>query len=718
MCVMCCKFFTPLLPLLAGYQSSSASSSCKHNKLPESDYQRKAFRGAAAASGLSPVSRGRTLAPAAEPATCLAAPRRGVQTHAPPSPETPLPPPRVPSKPPSASASGRPPPMEAPPRLPYRHLPQHLAGLLKTRPLHDLLSDASTSRAARHLFDAVPRPTPALCGTLISALSRLSSHRELLDAFSSLHRRGSDVPPGCVPLVVKSCALLAASRQGKQVHCHAIVRGLLGDVFVQTALVDFYAKNGDMDCAVKVFDEMPVKDPIPMNCLITGYSKSGDVVKARRLFDGMVRRTSASWNSMIACYAHGGEYQEALRLFHRMLSEGARPNAITIATMFSICAKTGDLETGKWTRSLIAEQDLQNMIVHTALMEMYVKCRAIDEARREFDRMQQRDVVAWSTMIAGYAQNGRPHESLELFERMKATSCKPNEVTLVGVLSACAQLGSDELGGQIGSHVESQNLPLTSYLGSALIDMYTKCGHVGRARSVFNRMEHKVVITCNSMMRGLALNGFAQDAITLYKEMTEEDVQPNEITFVALLTACTHAGLVDQGMSFFKEMKTIHHVSPQVEHCACIVDLLCKSGRLREAYKFICDMEVEPNAVIWSTLLSACRAHADVELAKLAASKLLVLEPDNSSIYVLLSNIYADAGLWGDVREIRDLMRSKNVQKLSAYSWIELDGEVHKFLVQDTYHPKSAEIFNVVDGMGLHLDDVDSDPDLFVLEHY
>ena len=455
-----------------------------------------------------------------------------------------------------------------------------------------------------------------------------------------------------------------------------------------------------------------------MNCLITGYSKSGDVVKARRLFDGMVRRTSASWNSMIACYAHGGEYQEALRLFRRMLSEGARPNAITIATMFSICAKTGDLETGKWARSLIAEQDLQNMIVHTALMEMYVKCQAIDEARREFDRMQQRDVVAWSTMIAGYAQNGRPHESLELFERMKATSCKPNEVTLVGVLSACAQLGSDELGGQIGSHVESQNLPLTSYLGSALIDMYTKCGHVGRARSVFNRMEHKVVITWNSMMRGLALIGFAQDAITLYKEMTEEDVQPNEITFVALLTACTHAGLVDQGMSFFKEMKTIHHVSPQVEHCACIVDLLCKSGRLREAYKFICDMEVEPNAVIWSTLLSACRAHADVELAKLAASKLLVLEPDTSSIFGLLANIYADAGLWGDVREIRDLMRSKNVQKLSAYRWIELDGEVHKFLVQDTYHPKSAEIFNVVDGMGLHLDDVDSDPDLFVLEHY
>ncbi|TKW16419.1 hypothetical protein SEVIR_5G298600v4 [Setaria viridis] len=591
-------------------------------------------------------------------------------------------------------------------------LPTNLAHLLKTRPLHALLSDASTSRAARHLFDAVPHPTAALCSAFLSGLSKLSLHLELIEAIYSLHCRGAGIPPGCFPLVLKSCALSAATCQGRQAHCHALVRGMLGDVFVQTALVDFYAKNGDMVSAVKVFEEMPVKDPIPMNCLITGYSKSGDVEKARRLFDGMPRRTSASWNSMIACYAHGGEFHEALALFDRMLSEGASPNDITITTVFSICAKTGDIDTGRRARALIGERDLQNMIVHTALMEMYVKCRAIDEARQEFDQMPRRDVVAWSTMIAGYAQNGRPHESLELFERMKATNCKPNEVTLVGVLSACAQLGSDELGEQIGNYVESQRLPLTSYLGSALIDMYIKCGHVGRARNVFTRMEQKVVISWNSMIRGLALNGFADDAITLYEKMVSDGVQPNEITFVALLTACTHAGLVDKGMAFFEEMKKKHHVSPQVEHCACIVDLLCKSGRLWEAYKFICDMKVEPNAVIWSTLLSACRTHADVELAKLAAGKLLALEPDNSSIYVLLSNIYADAGLWGDVREIRDLMRSKNVQKLSAYSWIELDGEVHKFLVQDTYHPRSAEIYSAVDGLGLQLDQTNPDPEL------
>jgi pentatricopeptide repeat protein len=601
------------------------------------------------------------------------------------------------------------------PILLHAHRPPDLARLLKTRPLHALLSDPSTSRAARHLFDVVTRPTAALCGALITSLSKLSLHRELLKSVLSLHRRGACVPPGCVPLLVKACALSAASSQGRQAHCHALGRGLLGDVFVQTALVDFYAKNGDMSAAVRVFEEMPVKDPIPMNCLITGYSKSGDVEDARRLFDGMPKRTSASWNSMIACYAHCREFQEALTLFDRMLRDGAKPNAITITTVFSICAKTGDLSTGKRARALITEADLENMIVRTALVEMYAKCRAIDEARQEFDQMQQRDVVAWSTLIAGYAQNGRPHESLDLFERMKAANCKPNEVTLVGVLSACAQLGSDEFGEQIGNYVESQGLPLTSYLGSALIDMYTKCGHVSRAYNVFNGMEQKVVIAWNSMIRGLALNGFAEDAVGLYEKMVAGGVQPNEITFVALLTACTHAGLVDQGMAFFEDMKMKHRVSPQVEHCACIADLLCKSGRLWESYKFICDMEVEPNAVIWSTLLSACRAHANVELAKFAAGKLLALEPENSSIYVLLSNIYADAGLWSDVREIRDMMRSKNVQKLSAYSWIELDGEVHRFLVQDSYHPRSAEIYEVVDGLGSQLDRFGSDPEL-VLE--
>ncbi|XP_072966348.1 pentatricopeptide repeat-containing protein At1g08070, chloroplastic-like isoform X1 [Typha angustifolia] len=569
--------------------------------------------------------------------------------------------------------------------------------------LVNLLSKPSTLRYARQLFDTIPQPDPWLCSSVISACSKLSLHREALETFFSAHRKNTQIPFVSIPLILKSCALLAAPCEGRQVHSHVLVRGLCSNVFIQTALIDFYSKTNDMESARGVFDEIPCKDPVPVNCLITGYSKSGNFSAARQLFDEMPQRTSSSWNSMIASYAHRGDFHEALRLFEMMRTENAQPNAITVVTVLSICAKMGNLETGLEVRKLIGDSNLRaDLFVCTALLEMYVKCGAVDEARSEFDQMEQRDVVAWSAMIAGYAQNGRSEEALNLFERMKAENCKPNEVTIVSVLSACAQLGSVEIGEQIGNYIESQGFTVGVYVGSALVDMYSKCGNIGRARAIFDKMHERDVVTWNSMIGGLAFNGFAKDAIDLYEKMREENFKPSDITFVGLLTACTHAGLVDFGLRVFKSMKEDNNVVPKVEHCACIVDLLCRSGRLKDAYEFICEMEVEPNVVIWGTLLSACRVHSNVDLAEHAVKKLLVLEPDNSSNYVLLSNIYANKCRWDSAREVRDLMRNRSVQKLAAYSWIELDGIVHKFLVEDASHPESDEIYDVVKGLGLH----------------
>ncbi|XP_008776306.1 pentatricopeptide repeat-containing protein At1g08070, chloroplastic-like [Phoenix dactylifera] len=567
-----------------------------------------------------------------------------------------------------------------------------------------VLLNRSNMGYAQRAFDAIPQPDPGLSNSIIFSYSKLSMHKEVLKIFFSVHRKKTQILFHSIPSVLKSCAALAASNEGKQVHTYILIHGFSSSVFIQTSLIDFYSKNGDLNSARRVFNEIPVKDPVPINCLISGYSKSGNVLAARQLFDGMIQRTSSSWNSMITCYAHHGDFAEALRLFERMQTENARPNEITLVTVLSICAKLGDLKTGLKVKNLIENNDLRrNLIVQTAVLEMYVKCGAVDEARHEFDRMERRDVVGWSSMIAGYAQNGRPNEALELFERMKAENCKPNEVTLVSVLSACAQLGSVEVGERIGNYVERQGFALDVYAGSALVDMYSKCGNIKRARWIFNRMHQKDVVTWNSMIGGLAFNGFAKDAIELYQTMIGENLKPNDITFVALLTACTHAGLVDQGLMFFHGMKPNHNIVPKVEHCACIVDLLCRSGRLEDAYKFICEMEVEPNVIIWGTLLSACRAHSNVWLAELSVEKLLVLEPHNSANYVLLSNIYANAGRWEEARKVRDLMKNKNVQKLAAYSWIELEGMVHKFLVEDTTHPKSDEIYSIVDGLGLQL---------------
>ncbi|KAM0932677.1 putative tetratricopeptide-like helical domain superfamily [Dioscorea sansibarensis] len=570
----------------------------------------------------------------------------------------------------------------------------------------------ATTHNVRQVFDVIPQPDPLFCNSIISIFSKLSLHQDAINVFFSAHRKGTELLFFTVPSILKSCASSVAAVEGKQVHALSLVRGFCSNVYIQTALIDFYSKNGDMDAAEKVFGEISVKDPVPCNCLISGYSKSGNVQAARRVFEMMLVRTVASWNSMISCYAHVGDPVEGLRLFERMRNEKEKPNEMTLVTVLSICAKLGDLSTGLKVKEMVDAHDLRtNLIVRTAVLEMYVKCGAVDEARKVFDEMCQRDVVAWSAMIAGYAQNGRSIDALELFENMRLVNVEPNEVTLVSVLSACAQLGSVEVGEQVGKYIESQGFASGVYVGSALLDMYAKCGNIKRARAVFDNMHHKDVVSWNSMIGGLAFNGLADDAIELYKKMIREQFKPNDVTFVGLLSACVHGGLVAAGIQFFDRMQKEHNVVPKVEHCACMVDLYCRSGRLEEAYKFISDMEVEPNVVIWGTLLSACRVHSNVELAKSSMEKLLVLEPDNSANYVLLSSIYADAGRWEEARKMRNLMRRKDVQKVAGYSWIELDDKVHKFLVGDTFHPRCDDIYDVVDGLSLQLKWVDKNTD-------
>ncbi|XP_043726122.1 pentatricopeptide repeat-containing protein At1g08070, chloroplastic-like [Telopea speciosissima] len=566
------------------------------------------------------------------------------------------------------------------------------------------LLDLSVVDYARIVFDQIPQPDEYLCTSIISTYSKLSLDKEAIETFSSIYHNRTQTACYAFPPVLRSCASLLAIKEGKQIHSLVMKCGFVSNVFIQTALIDMYAKTGDLHSAKQVFDEIVVRDPVSYNCLISGYSKSGEVLAARKLFDEMTVRTVVSWNSMISCYAHNGYLHESLSIFEMMEAEKFPPNETTLVTILSICAKLGNLEMGLKVKKLINQNKLcMNMIVSTAILEMYVKCGAVDEARQEFDRMLERDVVAWSAMITGYAQNGRPNEALELFDLMRSENIQPNDVTLVSALSSCAQMGSVEDGERIGSYIESEGLTLNVYVCAALIDMYAKCGNIRKARQVFDQVIHRDIVSWNSIIGGLAINGFAEDAIALYDKMKETEVKPNDITFVSLLTACTHAGLVELGLKFFKSMRSDHNIIPKVEHCACIVDLFCRSGRLQEAFEFICQMEVEPNVVIWGTLLSACRIFSNVELAEQAVEKLLVLEPENSSNYVLLSNIYADVGRWQEALEVRKMMIGNRVRKTAAYSWIEVDNRMHKFLVGDTSHPRSDEIYCVIDGLGMQL---------------
>ncbi|KAL5703761.1 hypothetical protein ACHQM5_022275 [Ranunculus cassubicifolius] len=558
---------------------------------------------------------------------------------------------------------------------------------------------------ARKLFDQIPQPDSYLYNSMIYTYSKLNMHHKSLQMFILMHQSNVEITSFAFPPVLKSCSALLVFKEGIQIHGFVVKFGFESNGYIQSGLIDFYAKTGNLENAKEVFDGILVKDPVSYNCLISGYSKSGEVLKARGLFDEMTEKTIVTWNSLINCYLHNGDLHEGLRVFERMQVEKCQPNEFTFATVLSICAKLGDLEKGLSVKKLIEKSSLckDNMIVSTAILEMFVKCGAVDEARKEFDQMVRRDVVAWSAMIAGYAQNGKSDEALELFGDMIKVNMKPNDVTLVSVLSACGKLGSVEIGKRVCSYIESQGLASNVYVASALIDMYAKWGNVAKARQLFDRMPHRDIVSWNSMIGGLAINGFAKEAIELFMKMKDAKVNPNDITFVGLLNACAHAGFIEQGYSFFESMRNDHDIVPKVEHCSCIVDLYCKSGMINKAYNFITKMEIEPNVVIWGTLLNACRIHLNVELAELAVKKLLELEPENSGNYIQLSNIYSSVGRWKDALKMRNLMKGKGLQKASAYSWIELDDRVHKFLVGDTSHPMSDEIYDVVDGLGMQL---------------
>ncbi|KAJ4824171.1 hypothetical protein Tsubulata_011902 [Turnera subulata] len=551
---------------------------------------------------------------------------------------------------------------------------------------------------ARKVFDKIPQPGHVLYNSLISSYTKLSLHKEAVRAFVLMH--GGNVRLSCFtpPSVIKSCSSLLADDVGKQLHCLVVNYGLDSNVYVQTSLMDFYSKIGDLGSARKVFDGILVKDPVTYNSLISGYSRAREVVAARELFDSMTDKTVVSWNAMISCYANNGEFHEGLKIFERMLDSKCSPNEFTVVTLLSICAKLGDLEMGLRVKKYIDDNCLRvNKIVSTAILEMYVKCGAVDEARQEFDRMDDKDIVAWSAMIAGYAQNGRAIEALELFECMRSEHMKPNDVTLVSVSSACAQLASVEVSERIGLYIEGLDLVSNPYVASALLTMYSKCGSVSKARQLFSKLTRKDLACWNSMIGGLAVNGFAEDAIDHYEKMKEAGVEPDDITFVELLIGCTHAGLVELGLELFERMKSEHGLTPKIEHCSCIVDLYCRSGRLKEAYDFISRMEEKPNAVIWGTLLAAARTHTNIELAKTSVEKLLEQEPENAGNYVQFSNINASMGKWREASKVRNLMKCKSIQKPAAYSWIEMEDKVHKFLVGDTSHPATDEVYSIVD---------------------
>ncbi|XP_077241990.1 basic helix loop helix DNA-binding superfamily protein [Tasmannia lanceolata] len=424
--------------------------------------------------------------------------------------------------------------------------------------------------------------------------------------------------------LVKACTQVSAFEFGETVHSQIWKSGFESQVFVQTALIDFYSNFGKVVESRKVFDEMPERDVVSWTTMISGHAQFGDLNSARRLFDEMPERNAVSWNTLIAGYARSGDVKTAALLF---------------------------------------------------------------------DQMPCKDLVSWTTMISCYSQNKQFKESLGVFEGMKIAGVTPDEVTMSIVISACAHLGALDLGKEIHFYVVQSRFEVDVYIGSALIDMYAKCGSIERSLVVFFKLKERNLFCWNSMIEGLAIHGYAKEALGLFSRMERDRIKPDGVTFVSVLSACTHAGLVKEGRLRFSSMAKDYLISPGIEHYGCMVDLLGRAGLLEDALDLIKSMRIEPNSVIWGALLGGCKIHGNLEIGEVAVQKLMVLEPDNSGYYVLLINMYAEANRWSEVAMIRMTMKERRVLKKNpGSSWIEMEGKVHEFVACDMSHPLFDEI--------------------------
>ncbi|KAM7266764.1 hypothetical protein ACFE04_008930 [Oxalis oulophora] len=442
-------------------------------------------------------------------------------------------------------------------------------------------------------------------------------------------------------------------------------------------------------------------DDYVYHSLLTMYSRCGEIRLARKVFDEICDRDLVSWNSMISGYAKVGYAEEGLKLFRRMREEGFEPNEMTVVSVLKACGDLGDLSFGRLVEELVVEKKMEmSSFMGTALVNMYAKCGDLLSARKVFDGLKIKDVVTWNAIITGYAQNGMSNEGIMLFHEMRKTGADPNNITLSGVLSACASIGALDLGKWVETYASEKNLRHDIFVASALIDMYAKCGSLDNALRIFEDMPHKNTVSWNSLISAFALNGRSKEAISLFNRMSEENgtVRPDEITFVGVLSACVHAGLVDEGRRLFNLMTSSSYgFIPKIEHFSCMVDLLARAGHLEEAWNFVEKMPEKPDEIVLGALLGACNKQKNIDIGDRVIKLLLQIEPSNSGNYVISSKIYANSRMWDDSAKMWTLMRDKGVTKTPGCSWIEIGSKLHEFHAGASLDYRSMEIHQVFD---------------------
>lgn len=529
-------------------------------------------------------------------------------------------------------------------------------------------------KAARRLFDQMVVRDVISWTTMIAGYMQNSFDREAIALFTVMARLGWEPDGFACTTVLTSCGSLEVLEHGRQVHAYTIKANLEKDEFVKNGLIDMYAKCDSLVYARRLFNDMTFYNVISYNAIIEGYSRQDKLL-------------------------------EALGLFHEMRLRLLPPSLLTFVSLLGLSASLLILELSKQIHGLLFKFGLsEEILVGSALVDVYSKCSFIKDARLVFDQMNEKDIVVWNAMFFGYTQQLENEEALRLYSELQLSGERPNEFTSAALITASSNLASLQHGQQIHNQIIKMGLEFDPFVTNALVDMYANCGSLEEAHKTFSSTIHRDVVCWNSMITSYANHGEAKRALKMFEEMITLGIKPNYITFVGVLSACSHAGLVEDGFQQFESIPQ-YGVEQGPEHYACMVSLLARSGKLYEAREFIEKMAVKPSAVIWRSLLTACRVAGDIELGKHAAEMATSIDPADSGSYILLSNILASKGMWADVKKVRERMDYHGVVKEPGCSWIEVNNEVHVFIARDTTNHISKLIYSVLDNLILQMKD-------------
>ncbi|KAK7308043.1 hypothetical protein VNO77_41634 [Canavalia gladiata] len=564
----------------------------------------------------------------------------------------------------------------------------------------------------RKVFDRMFERNVVSWTSLINGYGGRGLAKEAVSLFFEMVEAGVEPNPVTMVCVISACAKLKDFELGRKVCAYI---GKLG-VKLNTLMV---------------------------NALVDMYMKCGEICTARRIFDECTDRNLVMYNAIMSSYVHHEQPGEVLVILDEMLQKGPRPDKVTMLSTIAACAQLGDLSVGKSSHAYVLRTGLEGWDnISNSIIDMYMKCGEreaackvfehmsnktvvtwnsliaglvrdgdVELAWRIFDAMLERDLVSWNTMIGGLVKASMFEEAIELFRKMQNQGIKGDGVTMVGIASSCGYLGTLDLAKWVYAYIEKNGIHMDMQLGTALVDMFSRCGDPPSAMHVFKKMKKRDVSAWSAAIGVLATEGKTEGAIDLFNEMLKQKVKPDKVVFVALLTACSHGGSVDQGRELFWSMEKTHRISPQIVHYGCMVDLLGRAGLLEEALDLIQSMPMEPNDVIWGSLLAACRNHKHVELAHYAAEKIIQLAPERVGVHVLLSNIYASAGKWTDVARVRLQMKEKGVQKVPGSSSIEVHGLVHEFTSGDESHSENTQIGLILQEISFRLNEAGYVPD-------